>query len=86
MPAHKPRYIDEATLRRLLPVAECIGAVEQALIGYSAGNAVMPVRLVSQLPLEEGKIGVLSTMPCDRGDDCACKTITVFPGNAGTEL
>jgi alanine dehydrogenase len=86
MPAHTPRYIDEATVRHLLPVAECIGAVEQALIGYSAGNAVMPVRLVSQLPLEEGKIGVLSTMPCYMGDYCACKTITVFPGNAGTEL
>jgi ornithine cyclodeaminase len=86
MPAHTPRYIDEATVRRLLPVAECIGAVEQALIGYSAGNAVMPVRLVSPLPLEEGKIGVLSTMPCYMGDYCACKTITVFPGNAGTDL
>lgn len=51
-----------------------------------AGKAVMPVRLVSQLPLEEGKIGVLSTMPCYMGNFCACKTITVFPGNAGTAL
>lgn len=46
----------------------------------------MPVRLVSQLPLEEGKIGVLSTMPCYMGSYCACKTITVFPGNAGSDL
>ncbi len=46
----------------------------------------MPVRLVSQLPLEEGKIGVLSAMPCYMGNYCACKTITVFPGNAGTDL
>lgn len=86
MPAHSPHFIDEAAVRRLLSVAECIGSVEEALAGYSAGRAVMPVRLVSQLPLEEGKIGVLSTMPCYMGDYCACKTITVFPGNAGTEL
>jgi ornithine cyclodeaminase/alanine dehydrogenase-like protein (mu-crystallin family) len=86
MPSHAPRFLDEATVRRLLPVAECIDSVEEALAGYSAGKAVMPVRLVSQLPLEEGKIGVLSTMPCYMGDYCACKTITVFPGNSGTDL
>ena len=29
---------------------------------------------------------LLSTMPCYMGEYCACKTITVFPGNSGTEL
>ena len=46
----------------------------------------MPVRLVTPLPLEDEKIGLLSTMPCYMGEYCACKTITVFPGNSGTGL
>ena len=58
--AATPTFYDEATVRRLLPVADCIASVEEALGGYSAGKAVMPVRLVSQLPLEGDKIGILS--------------------------
>jgi hypothetical protein len=35
MPArHSPHFIDEATVRRLLSVAECIASVEEALAGY----------------------------------------------------
>ena len=79
-------FYDEATVRRLLPVAECYDAVAAALSGYSRGDAIMPVRLVTPLPLEDEKIGLLSTMPCYMGEYCACKTITVFPGNSGTEL
>eukprot|EP01043_Picozoa_sp_COSAG02_P054384 COSAG02_NODE_6150_length_3766_cov_2.756477_4_plen_63_part_00 len=31
---HSPQFIDEATVRRLLSVAECIASVEEALAGY----------------------------------------------------
>eukprot|EP01051_Picozoa_sp_SAG22_P029451 SAG22_NODE_10924_length_509_cov_1.260976_1_plen_110_part_01 len=80
-------FFGAAEIRRSLPVAACIDAVARALAAYSAqdGQVVMPVRSVVPLPLED-KIGILSTMPCYMGDYAACKTITVFPGNAGTAL
>ena len=38
-----------------------------------------------KLPIEP-KFGVLASMPACLGDACACKTITVFPANAGGPL
>ena len=77
-------YFTAAQVQALLPMGQCIDTVAEALRGYSAGTAVMPVRSVTRLPLDDPeKVGILSTMPCYMGDYCACKTITVFPGNSG---
>ena len=81
------RFFDAAEVKRLLPMDRCIETVADALSGYSAGKAVMPVRTMIKLPLDPPeKVGILSTMPCYLGDYCACKTITVFPANSGTAL
>lgn len=67
----------------LLPMAECIAAMERALAALSAGQAVMPLRSIMWLP---GRVGALGTMPAFLPDAgvLGLKVISVFPGNHGT--
>jgi ornithine cyclodeaminase len=67
----------------LLPMTDCIAAMERALAAASAGQAVVPLRSIMWLP---GRVGALGTMPAFLSDAgvLGLKVISVFPGNHGT--
>ena len=77
--------VNETEVRRLLPMAECLGVMEQALAALARGEALLPLRQVLMLP---GGAGAFAAMPAHLSEP-ACmglKVISVFPGNHGTEL
>lgn len=77
-------FIGQDEVRELLPMDECIDAVRGALANLARGDGIQPLRPVMWLP---DKIGALGMMPGYLGsiETVGIKTITVFPGNAGTE-
>lgn len=72
--------IDGATVRRLLPMEQCIDLMADALAGLARGNAANPLRSVLPLPFAPA---ALATMPAALGDPPALgvKIISVFPRN-----
>jgi ornithine cyclodeaminase len=67
---------------RMLPMTECIGAMEGALAALARGEIHQPLRMVTR---PDGVRGVMALMPSFRAGDQALfglKAICVFPGNA----
>ena len=79
------RILNQAEVTALLPMGECIEAMEAVLCALSRGDAQLPLRTV--LGLSDGR-GAFAVMPAElRGPEVVgLKAITVFPGNAGTSL
>jgi ornithine cyclodeaminase/alanine dehydrogenase-like protein (mu-crystallin family) len=76
-------YISEAEVRAVLTYEALIPAIRQALIDYSAGNVVQPLRTILRAGNEEGeRNGWFAVMPVIAGDVMGVKTVTFFPGNA----
>jgi ornithine cyclodeaminase len=77
-------FISQDEVGELLPMDECIEAVRDALADLARGDGVQPLRPVMWLP---EKVGALGMMPGYLGsiETIGIKTVTVFPGNAGTE-
>ena len=77
--------VNDREVRRLLPMAECLEVMEQALGALSRGDALLPLRQVLLLP---GGAGAFVAMPAHLSDPAAMglKVISVFPGNHGTEI
>jgi len=69
----------------LLPMAECVDVMRQALETVSLGDAVLPLRTLMWLPDRSGLLGL---MPAYLGVPrvVGLKVVTVMPGNHGTEL
>ena len=76
--------INQAEVRQLLPMNECIEVMAQALQTLASGNAILPLRPILWLP---EKVGALGMMPSYLGDIKAMgvKVVSVFPGNHGTQ-
>lgn len=76
--------INQEDVRRLLSMDQCIGAVREALKDLANGGGIQPLRPVMWMP---EKVGALGMMPGHLGSisTLGIKTVTVFPGNAGTE-
>ena len=76
--------INQAEVRQLLPMNECIEVMAEALKTLARGNAILPLRPILWLP---EKVGALGMMPSYLGDVKAMglKVVSVFPGNHGTE-
>jgi ornithine cyclodeaminase/alanine dehydrogenase-like protein (mu-crystallin family) len=76
--------INQSEVRQLLPMAECIDVMAQALKTLSRGQAILPLRPVMWLP---EKVGALGMMPAYMDDlqIMGLKIVSVFPGNHGTE-
>lgn len=72
-------YLDEEAVRAHLHWAELIAAMEQALIDYSAGRVVQPLRQV--LPVVAHG-GYLFSMPAATAEAAGVKLVTLYPGNA----
>jgi thiomorpholine-carboxylate dehydrogenase len=72
-------YLDDAAVRRLLRIEMLIPAVRQALIDLSAGRVRQPLRMVMELP---GEQGLLFLKPVLTREVLAVKLITQVPANA----
>jgi ornithine cyclodeaminase/alanine dehydrogenase-like protein (mu-crystallin family) len=77
--------VSQREVPALLPMAECIEAMADALRTLASGDARLPLRPVVMLP--DGR-GAFAVMPAYLGGPPAIglKAITVFPGNHGTPL
>lgn len=80
----KVLLINQSEVARLLPMGECITAMEEALKALARGEALLPLRQVVMLP---GNLGALAAMPAywETLKAIGVKVITVFPGNRGTD-
>lgn len=77
--------IDRPDVRRLLPMTDCIAAMEGALRLLAENKVVQPLRSMMRVPRRRGIVGM---MPACTSDPPAVgiKIVTVFPGNHGTEF
>ena len=76
-------HLDDAAVRRLLQLEPLLAAIRQSLIDLSAGRVVQPLRMVMDIPTEQG---LLFLKPVLTRDVLATKLITLMPGNAGRGL
>jgi thiomorpholine-carboxylate dehydrogenase len=74
-------YLDEERVRALLQWSELIPEMENALVEFSLGRVVQPVR--NMLTVEEGK-RYLGVMPAVAHGAMGAKLVSFYPGNEGT--
>lgn len=73
--------INSKQVRELLPMNECMDAMEGALMALKRGEAINPLRLVTTLPDQHG---YLITMPSVVSGAMGVKLISVMPHNHDT--
>ena len=80
-----PLILSREQVRTLLDMGPAIDAVEGALIEFSAGHAVMPVRVTTQIPAHSG---IMLGMPAFLGTTNAVgtKIVTVYKNNPSRGL
>src|SRR5713226_3334964 len=74
--------LTHSEVEQLLPMSECIAAMEEALTALARGEADQPLRTIFK---PDRVKGVLAMMPAFRAGDSpmfGLKAICVFPGNA----
>ncbi len=80
-----PLLLTEADLGRVLDMGSLIPAMRDALVRFSAGDVVQPVRPTLKI---EPAGGYYATMPAylrdERGGALGMKSVSFFPGNAGS--
>jgi ornithine cyclodeaminase/alanine dehydrogenase-like protein (mu-crystallin family) len=76
-------FLTEEHIQQRLRYRDLIPSLKQALIDYSAGRVVQPLRTVLSIPQHEGWFAV---MPAVLGDVMGAKMVSVFPLNAGAGL
>jgi ornithine cyclodeaminase/alanine dehydrogenase-like protein (mu-crystallin family) len=77
-----PLIFTEKDVHALLRFDALIPAIEQALIDFSSGNVVQPVRTILSLPEQAGHLAWFGLMPAHCGDFVGAKLVTFYPGNA----
>jgi thiomorpholine-carboxylate dehydrogenase len=82
MPTEKLLFIDEDQVRAVLSYDELIPVIRQALIDFSAGRVVQPLRTVMSLAAHGGWFAV---MPAVYGDVMGAKMVTFYPRNVELE-
>lgn len=76
-------FLDEAAVSRVLRIEDLIPAMERALIDFSAGRVVQPVRSIISPPRSSARMGI---MPAVYGDIMGAKLVNVQPDNAARGL
>jgi ornithine cyclodeaminase len=82
----KVRVLDEHDVRRLLPMADCIDLMADALGALARGEAFNPLRFVTRPPDHDSLMGL---MPARRGGASplwSLKALTIVPGNSSRGL
>lgn len=79
----KVLHVNATGVRRLLPMAACVGLMRDALMTFTRGDAVLPLRSAVRLPDGSGLLGL---MPGYLGQpqSFGLKVVSVMPGNHGT--
>lgn len=77
-----PLWLSEADVRAVLSVADLIDAMESALIAFSSGGVVQPVRMIMELR-ERAFFGLMPAYDKEHSLFGA-KLVTVIPENHGT--
>jgi alanine dehydrogenase len=79
-----PLWLSESDVRAALPMGELIDAMERALIAFSAGRVVQPVRAVMEIR-ERAFFGLMPALDCD-ASLLGAKLVTVLLDNAASGL
>ncbi len=77
-------FLTQTDVEALLPMAECVEVVADALRALARGEAVQPLRSATWMPDRHGLLGVMPGMLGSLGGDdpvAGVKVITVMPGN-----
>jgi thiomorpholine-carboxylate dehydrogenase len=77
--SRQPLFLDEDQVRQHLRMADLIPAMEKALIDFSAGKVIQPVRSVIPIDPPGGFYGM---MPALTPDGLGQKIVTFYPPNA----
>ena len=80
------RVLDEADVRRLLPMRECIELMADVLAGLARDELYNPLRLVVRPPGERSLLGLMPAHRSGPNGVYALKTIAIFPGNSARGL
>ncbi|MGH7555073.1 MAG: ornithine cyclodeaminase family protein [Longimicrobiales bacterium] len=75
--------IDGRSVRSLLPMAECIERMAEALAALARGEAAVPLRSLLWLPERTGLLGMMPAYYLPAGV-MGIKVVSVMPGNHGT--
>ena len=77
--------VNQSEVARLLPMEACIETMAATLAAMARGETILPLRQVLLLP---DRLGAFAAMPAYVPTSAAIglKSITVFPGNHGTEF
>jgi thiomorpholine-carboxylate dehydrogenase len=78
-----PLFLPEERVRQLLDYNDLLPALEQALIDFSAGRVMQPLRSI--VPVD-AHAGWFALMPAVYKDVFGAKLVTVFPKNAARGL
>ena len=73
--------VSQEEVEQLLPMAECIDVMADALAATARGDALLPLRQVLRL---HGGADAFALMPAVLGGSIGAKVISVFPGNDAT--
>ena len=78
-------FLNQSDVARFLPMDECIEAMADAFRGLAEGEALLPLRQITELPDD---LGLVLTMPSYLGTIGAAgvKVLTVYPRNEGTPI
>jgi len=78
----KMLILNHAQVEQLLPMAECISAMEQAFAALAGGQAQQPLRTIFKPPEVKGVLAMMPTFSASPSPMFGLKAICVFPGNA----
>ena len=76
-------WIDREQVARVLKMEDLIPAMEEALMDYSSGQILQPVR--TMMPIKEAN-GFFGSMPAATPDAMGTKLVSFYPENAGTGI
>jgi ornithine cyclodeaminase/alanine dehydrogenase-like protein (mu-crystallin family) len=79
-----PLWLSESDVRAALPMGELIEAMEAALVAFSAGRVVQPVRTILEIG-ERNFFGVMPALDAE-ASLMGAKLVTVLPGNTAKGL
>src|SRR6266446_9067689 len=74
--------LNHTEVEQLLPMSECISAMEEALAALARGEAHQPLRTIFRPPEVKGVLAMMPTFRKSPTPLFALKAICVFPGNA----
>src|SRR5262245_9634874 len=81
MKTDQPLFLNEEQVREHLRMADLIPAMEKAVIDFSAGRVIQPVRSIISVDVD-ATTGFFGLMPALTPDGLGLKAVTFYPSNA----